>query len=73
MNKLWKDARAGSVHVRHADSDVFCSHQRPERHAHRGLQDDGVPMLHVRPVPARLRQLRVVVHELEQDDDQAVT
>ena len=49
-----------------------CSHQRPERHAHRGLQDDGVPVLHVQPVPARLRQLRVV-QELEQDDDQAVT
>ena len=41
--------------------------------AHRGLQDDGVPVLHVQPVPARLRQLRVVVQELEQDDDQAVT
>ena len=50
-----------------------CSHQRPERHAHRGLRDDGVPVLHAQPVPARLRQLRVVVQELEQDDDQAVT
>ena len=45
-----------------------CSHQRPERHAHRGLRDDGVPVLHVQPVPARLRQLRVVVEELEQDE-----
>ena len=59
-----------------------CSHQRPERHAHRGLRDDGVPVLHVQPVPARLqvepictrlRQLRVVVQELEQDDDKVVT
>ena len=50
-----------------------CSHQRPERHAQRGLRDDGVPVLHVQPVRARLRQLRVVVQELEQDDDQAVT
>ena len=32
-----------------------------------------MPVLHVQPVPARLRQLRVVVQELEQDDDQAVT
>ena len=49
------------------------SHQSPERHAHRGLRDDGVPVLHVQPVPPRLRHLRVVVQELEQDDDQAVT
>ena len=32
-----------------------------------------VPVLHVEPVPARLRQLRVVVQELEQDAVQAVT
>ena len=32
-----------------------------------------VPVLHVEPVPARLRQLRVVVQELEQDVVQAVT
>ena len=50
-----------------------CPHQRPERHAHRGFRDDGVPVLHAQPVPARLHQLRVVVQELEQDDDQAVT
>ena len=50
-----------------------CSHQRSEGHAHRGLRDDGVPVLHVQPVPARLRQLRVVVQELEHDDHQAVT
>ena len=50
-----------------------CSHQRPERHAHRGLGDEGVPVLHEQPVPARLRQLRVVVQELEQDDDEVVT
>ena len=30
-------------------------------------------MLHVGPVPARLRQLRVVVQELEQDADKVVT
>ena len=47
-----------------------CSHQRPERHAH---WDDGVPVLHVEPIPARLRQLRVVIQELEQDDDEVVT
>ena len=49
------------------------SHQRPKRHAHRGLRHDGVPVLRAQPVPARLRQLRVVVQELERDDDQAVT
>ena len=31
-----------------------------------------VPVLHIEPVPARLRQLRVVVQELEQDAVQAV-
>ena len=50
-----------------------CSHERPERRAHRGLQDDGVPVLQVEPIRARLRQLRVVVQELEQDDDEVVT
>ena len=50
-----------------------CSHERPERHAHRGLRDDGVPMLHVEPIRARLRQLRVLVQELEQDSDEVVT
>ena len=35
-----------------------------------GSGHDGVPVLHVQPVPARLRQLRVVVQELKQDDDQ---
>ena len=50
-----------------------CSHQRPERHAHCRVRDDGVPVLHVEPIPARLRQLRVVVQELEQDDDEVVT
>ena len=43
-----------------------CSHQRPERHAHCRVRDDGVPVLHVEPIRARLRQLRVVVQELEQ-------
>ena len=37
------------------------THQRPKRHAHRGLRDDGVPMLHVVPIRARLRQLLVVL------------
>ena len=32
-----------------------------------------MPVLHVQPVPARLRQLRVVVQELEQDDVHVVT
>ena len=49
------------------------THDRPERHAHRGLRDDGVPALHVEAIRARLRQLRVVVQELEQDDDHAVS
>ena len=30
-------------------------------------------MLHVEPIRARLRQLRVVFQELEQDDDEVVT
>ena len=30
-------------------------------------------MLHVEPIRARLRQLRVVLQELEQDDDEVVT
>ena len=38
-----------------------------------GVRDDGVPVLHVQPLRARLRQLRVVVQELEQDDDKVVT
>ena len=37
------------------------------------VQRHYVPVLHVEPVPARLRQLRVVVQELEQDAVQAVT
>ena len=41
-------------------------HERPERHAHCRVRDDGVPVLHVQP-------LRVVVQELEQDDDKVVT
>ena len=50
-----------------------CSHQRPERHAHCRVRDDGVPVLQVEPIRARLRQLRVVVHELEQNSDEVVT
>ena len=49
-----------------------CSHQRPERHARCRVRDDGVPVLHVEPIRARLRQLRVVFQEL-QDDDEVVT
>ena len=50
-----------------------CSHERPERHAHRRVRDDGVPVLHVEPICTRLRQLRVVLQELEKDDDEVVT
>ena len=49
------------------------THQRPERHAHCRVPDDGVPVLHVEPICTRLRQLRVVVQELEQDDVEVVT
>ena len=49
------------------------SHQRPERHAHCRVRDDGVPVLQVVPIRAKLRQLRVVVQELEQDDDEVVS
>ena len=44
-----------------------------ERHTHCRVRDDSVPVLHVEPIRARLRQLRVVVQELEQDDDEVVT
>ena len=47
-------------------------HQRPKRHARCRVRDDGVPMLHEEPIRARLRQLRVVFQELEQDDDEVV-
>ena len=50
-----------------------CSHERPGRHAHCTVRDDGVPVLHVEPIHARLRQLRVVVQELEQDSNEVVT
>ena len=50
-----------------------CSHERPERHAHCRVLDDGAPLLHVEPIRARLRQLRVVVQELEQDSNEVVT
>ena len=49
------------------------THQRSERHAHCRVRDDGVPVLHVEPIRARLRQLRVVLQELEQDDVEIVT
>ena len=46
----------------------------PAPRASRALQglDDGVPVLHVEPVCTRLRKLRVVLQELEQDDDEVV-
>ena len=49
-----------------------CSHQRPERHAHCKVWHDGVPVLHVEPVCTSLRQHRVVLQELEQDDVEVV-
>ena len=50
------------------------THQRPERHAHCRVRGrTGVPVLQVEPIRARLRQLRVVVQELEQDSDEVVT
>ena len=49
------------------------THQRPERHAHCRIRDDGVPVLHVEPIRARLRQLSVVLRELEQDSEKVVT
>ena len=50
-----------------------CSHQRLERHAHCRVRDDGVPVLHAEPICTRLRKLRVVLQELEQDADEVVT
>ena len=50
-----------------------CSHQRPERHAHCRVRHDSEPVLQVEPIRARLRQLRVVVQQLEQDDDKVIT
>ena len=49
------------------------THERRERHAHGRVRRHNVPVLHVEPIPARLRQLRVVIQELEQDDVQVVT
>ena len=43
-----------------------CFHEHPERHTHRRLGDQGVPVLHEEPNPARLRQLLIVIKELEQ-------
>ena len=45
----------------------------PERHARCRVRDDGVPVLHVEPICTRLRKLRVVLQELEQDDVEVVT
>ena len=52
---------------------ILADSHRPERHAHCRVRDNGVPVLQVEPIRARLRQLRVVVQELEQDDDEVVT
>ena len=60
----WQRARRGSGVPRPL---------RPERHAHSRVRDDGVTVLQIEPIRARLRQLRVVVQELEQDDDEVVT
>ena len=64
-------------HTLHKDSrralTQGCFHKHPERHTHRKLRDHDVPTLHEEPIPARLRQLRVVIQELEQDDVQVVT
>ena len=65
--KMWRCVMNVLVTIR------ACSHQRPERHAHCRVWDDGVPVLHVEPTCTRLRQLRVVLQELEQDDDEVVT
>ena len=71
----WRPFTARAAHSaedwrRHA---LFKVKQRRERHAHRGVRHDSVPALHVEPIRARLRQLRVVVQELEQVDDEVVT
>ena len=52
---------------------LACACYRKERHAHCRVRDDGVPVLHVEPIRARLRQLGVVVPELELDDFEVVT
>ena len=46
--------------------------ERPERRTHRGLRHDRKPALHVEPIYARLRQFRIVIQELEQDDVEVV-
>ena len=37
------------------------------------IEGSGTTVLHIEPIRARLRQLRVVVQELEQDSDEVVT
>ena len=49
------------------------THQSLERHADWRVRDDGVPVLHVEPIRARLCKFRVVLQELEQDDVEVVT
>ena len=50
--------------TRFVNLGAWAGHQRTR---HRGVRHDGVPVLHVEPIRARLRQ------ELEQDDDEVVT
>ena len=50
-------------HTLHKDSrralTQACFHEHPERHTHRRVRDHGVPALHLEPIPARPRQIRV--------------
>ena len=50
---------------------VADTNQSPERHAHCRVRDD-VPVLHMEPICTRLRQLRVALQEIEQDDVEVV-
>ena len=65
--KMWRCVLSALVTI------IADTHERPERHAHCRVWDDGVPVLHVEPIRARLRKLRVVLRELEQDDVEVVT
>ena len=47
--------------------------KRPQNGEERKVVSNTSPVLHVEPICARLRQLRVVLQELEQDDDKVVT
>ena len=66
----WNPSRRGSAGL---CLECACHNpERPERHTHRGLRHDSVPALHVEPIHARLRQLRIVIQEFEQDDVEVV-